>query len=151
RILTITAIASERLAAADPAMPGISPSLLDYHARAAELDWDDHEAVTEYWVGAWALLSGSAHAFEPGLIRSMAAADLARTPDPRTAFNHAGLGDATGWIDRLQEIRRPALVIHGTDDIVLPYVHAEALHAALPNSRLVKLEGTGHELPRAVW
>lgn len=50
RIATITTIASERLAAADPAMPGIAPELLAYHSRAAELDWNDREAVTEYWV-----------------------------------------------------------------------------------------------------
>jgi pimeloyl-ACP methyl ester carboxylesterase len=151
RILTITTIASERLAAADPAMPGISPDLLEYHSRVAELDWNDRAAVTEYWVGAWAMMSGSAHEFEPDLIRTMAAADLARTPNPLTAFNHAGLGDATAWLDRLEKIKQPVLVIHGTDDIVLPYVHAEALYEALPNARLVKLEGTGHELPRAVW
>lgn len=151
RILTITTIASERLAAADPSMPGISPELLEYHSRAAELDWNDREAVAEYRVGAWELLSGSAHEFEPGLIRTMATTDLSRTPNPLTAFNHAELGEATGWIDRLKEIKQPVLVIHGTDDIVLPYVHAEALYEALPNARLVKLEGTGHELPRAVW
>lgn len=151
RILTIATLASERLAAADPAMPGISPELLEYHARAAELDWSDRGAIIEYWVGAWALLSGSAHEFEPDLIRTMAAADLARTSNPLSAFNHAGLGDAVGWIDRLEEIKQPVLVIHGTDDIVLPYAHAEALYAALPNARLLKLEGTGHELPRAAW
>ena len=151
RVLTITTISSERLAAADSTMPGISPEVLEYHSRAATLDWNDRDAVTEYWVGAWALLSGSAHEFEPDLIRTMVAADLARTSNPLTAFNHAGLGDAIGWIGRLQEIKQPALVIHGTEDIVLPYVHAEALCEALPNARLVKLEGTGHELPRAVW
>lgn len=151
RILTIAMIASERLAAADPAMPGMAPELLAYHARAAELDWRDREAVIEYRVGAWALLSGSAHEFDPELIRTMATTELARTPNPLAAFNHAALGDATGWLDRLEEITQPALVIHGTDDIVLPYAHAEALYAALPDARLVTLEGTGHELPRAVW
>lgn len=151
RILTITAIASERLAKADPSMPGIAPELLAYHSRGGELNWNDREAVMEYWVGAWRLLAGSMHEFDPELIRKMARADLARTPNPLTAFNHAGLGDATGWIDRLDEISQPALVIHGTDDIVLPYVHAEALNDALPHARLVKLQGGGHELPRAVW
>jgi pimeloyl-ACP methyl ester carboxylesterase len=151
RVLTVTTIASERLAAPDPAMPGIAPELLEYHSRAAEIDWSNREAVTDYRVGAWALLSGSAHDFEPELVREMAADELARTPSPLTAFNHAGLGDAVGWIDRLEEIKQPVLVIHGTDDIVLPYVHAEALYEALPNARLVKLEGTGHELPRPVW
>lgn len=151
RILTIATLAAERLAAADPAMPGIAPELLDYHARAGELDWSDREAIIDYKVGAWALLSGPAHEFEPELIRQMATAELDRTPDPLAAFNHAGLGDAVGWLGRMHEIDQRALVIHGTHDIVLPFVHAEALSGALPNARLLRLEGTGHELPRAVW
>lgn len=151
RVRTITLIASERLARLDPNMPGMSPSVPEYHARAATLDWSDREAVLEYQVGAWRLLSGSAHAFEPGLIRAMAAEDLRRTPNPLTAFNHAQLQDPAGWTDRLDEIRHPALIIHGTEDIVLPYAHATALHRELPNAELLTLERTGHELPRGDW
>lgn len=151
RVITITMIASERLATADPALPGMSPSVPEYHAAAGELNWSDHKAVIEYQVGAWELLSGSKHNFDADLIRDMAAEDLKRTPNPLTAFNHAQLQDAVGWVDRLHEIRHPALIIHGTQDIVLPYAHAEALHAGLPHARLVKLEGTGHELPRGDW
>jgi hypothetical protein len=61
-VLTLTLIASERLAAADPAMPGMSPDIPAYHAAAAELDWADRAAVVEYQVGAWRLLNGPAHA-----------------------------------------------------------------------------------------
>ncbi len=151
RVRTLTLISSERLAAADPKMPGISPSVLEYHAQAGDLDWSDHAAVIAYHVGAWKLLSGSAHTFEPALIRRMAEEDLKRTPDPLTAFNHAQLQDAEGWINRLPEIGQPALIIHGTEDIVLPYAHAEALLAELPRATLLTLEGTGHELPRDDW
>lgn len=151
RVATITMIASERLASTDPDMPGMSPAVPEYHSRAGDLDWTDRDAVIEYQVGAWALLSGSSHEFDPELIRRLASDDLERTPNPLAAFNHAQLGDASDWINRLEEIRQPALIIHGTEDIVLPYAHAEALHAELPNSRLVRLEGTGHELPRGEW
>jgi hypothetical protein len=34
---------------------------------------------------------------------------------------------------------------------VIPYAYALALDEAFPNATLVKLEGTGHELPRAEW
>jgi pimeloyl-ACP methyl ester carboxylesterase len=151
RVQTITLIASERLAEADPAMPGMSPSVPEYHSRAAALDWSDAAAVVDYQVGAWRLLSGSAHEFEPDLIRRMAVEDLRRTPNPLTAFNHAQLQDPTGWTNRLREIRQPALIIHGTEDIVLPYAHANALHEELANSELLTLQGTGHELPRGDW
>jgi pimeloyl-ACP methyl ester carboxylesterase len=154
RVMTLTLIASERLAAADPDLPGMDPAVLDYHARAAGLDWSDHAAVTEYQLGAWRLLAGSAHPFDEPLVRAMAAADLQRTPNPLTAFNHAalpGMTDVEPWLDRLDEIRVPSLIIHGTEDRVLPYGHALALHDALPKSRLLTLHGTGHELPRGDW
>ena len=151
RVATLTLVASERLALADPSMPGLDPAILEYHAGAGDLDWTDRDAVVAYQVGAWRLLGGSAHPFDPEAIRAMAGADFDRTPDPLTTFNHAALGDATGWVGRLHEIDVPVLIVHGTEDPVLPYAHALALEAALPQSTLVTLEGTGHELHRADW
>jgi pimeloyl-ACP methyl ester carboxylesterase len=151
RVRTLTLIASERLTLADPSIPGMDPRIPAYHARAADLDWTDRAAVIEYQVGAWRLLSGSVHAFDEVGIRALAEEDFDRTPNPLTAFNHAGLGDATGWVNRLQEIHAPALIIHGTEDPVLPYAHGRALLAALSNSRLLTLAGTGHELHPLDW
>src|ERR671918_1484535 len=151
RALSLTLIASERLAAVDPELPAMDPSIAVYHARAAELDWSDRDSVVSYQIGAWRLLSGSAHTFDEPAIRRMAEADFDRTPSVLTTFNHAALGDAIGWVDRLDEIDIPALVVHGTEDPVLPYAHALALEAALPNASLLTLEGTGHELHRADW
>jgi len=151
RIRSLTLIASERLALADPNLPAMDPSIMEYHAEAGDLDWSDREAVIDYQVGAWRLLSGSAHPFDEAAIREMAQADFDRTPNPLTAFNHATLGDADAWVGRLDEVHIPALIIHGTEDPVLPYAHALALKAALRQSTLLPLEGTGHELHREDW
>jgi pimeloyl-ACP methyl ester carboxylesterase len=151
RVLTLTLIASERLALTDPALPGMDPKVLAYHAQAGEMDWTDRRAVLEYQVGAWRLLAGSAHPFDEEGIRALAAADFERTPNPLVPFNHARLGDATGWVGRLDEITAPALIIHGTEDPVLPYAHGLALHAGLRGSRLLTLPGTGHELHPLDW
>jgi len=151
RVLTLTLIASERLAMADPDLPSIDPSIIDYHASAAELDWWDRDSVVAHQVGAWRINSGSAHPFDEPAIRAMAEADFDRTPSLLTTFNHATLADAIGWVDRLDEIDVPALVVHGTEDPVLPYAHALALEAALPKASLLTLEGSGHELHQADW
>lgn len=151
RVSTLTLFASERLALADPAMPGMDPRIPAYHARAADLDWSDRDAVLEYQVGAWRLLNGSSHPFDEAFIRSMAEEDWDRTPNPLTAFNHASLSDAVGWVNRLDEIQAPALIIHGTDDLVLPYEHGLALQRDLPHARLLTLPGTGHELHPLDW
>jgi pimeloyl-ACP methyl ester carboxylesterase len=132
-------------------MPSMDPALLEHHAHGAELDWSNREHVMEYQVDAWRLLNGSAHPFDEDSIRRLAAQDFDRTPDLRTSFHHAGLDDAGGWTGRLSEIRAPALIIHGTEDNVLPYAHGLALHRELPDSTLVTLEGTGHELHPADW
>ena len=151
RVASLTLIASERLAAADPEMPGISQTVLDYHAQAAALDWSDRAAVLDYQVGAWRLLNGSAHPFDEEHIRQLAAADLDRTPTPLSAMNHAMLAGGEAWLGRLSEIAVPALIIHGTEDPVLPYPHALALVSALKHATLVTLAGSGHELHPADW
>jgi len=151
RVKTLTLIASERLAAPDPAVPAMDARIPAYHASAANLDWNNRDAVLEYQVGAWRLLSGSAHLFDEAFIRGLAEEDLNRTPNPLTVFNHAGLREAAGWIGRLDEIHAPVLIIHGTQDPVLPYAHALALKAALQDSRLLTLQGAGHELHPLDW
>lgn len=151
RVKTLTIIASERLASADPSLPGVDREVLAYHARAAKLDWTDRTAVIEYQLGAWRLLSGPGRAFDQALIRTLAEEDWDRTPNPLTPFNHAGLTEAVGWVNRLDEIQAPSLIIHGTEDRILPFAHGLALHAALSNSRLLTLEGAGHELHPLDW
>ena len=151
RVLSLTLVASERLASEDPDMPPIDPRVLAYHARAGDLDWSDREVVVEYQVGAWRLLAGSAHPFDEAAVRRMAEEDFERTDNPLTSMNHALLTGGEHWSDRLDEVRAPALVVHGTEDRVLPYAHGLALTEALTEATLLKLEGTGHELHRADW
>ncbi len=150
-VKSLTLVASERLAAADPNLPAIDAAVLNYHAQGAELDWTNRQAVIDYQLGAWRLLTGSAHQFDETLIRTLAADDFDRTPNLLTAFNHAQLQGGDRWLNRLHEIAVPTLIIHGTEDRVLPYAHALALHCEIANSTLLRLEGTGHELHPDDW
>ncbi|HEY1295493.1 MAG TPA: alpha/beta fold hydrolase [Chloroflexota bacterium] len=45
-------------------------------------------------------------------------------------------------------VRCPTLIIHGSDDHITPIANSHQLHAAIPQSQLVELEGAGH-LPNA--
>jgi pimeloyl-ACP methyl ester carboxylesterase len=66
-------------------------------------------------------------------------------------MNHSLLSGGERWYDRLNEVRAPALIIHGTQDPVLPYAHGVAPVEALPQATLLTLKGTGHELHRNDW
>ncbi|MCU0570615.1 MAG: alpha/beta fold hydrolase [Oculatellaceae cyanobacterium Prado106] len=151
RIKSLTLIASERLVEDDPTLPSIAPSVLSYHAKASEIDWTNREAVMDYQIGAWRLLNGSAHSFDESLIRQLSNTDFDRTPNLLTTFNHALLQGGEQWVNRLHEIVAPTLIIHGTEDLVLPYAHGLALQAEIPNAVLLTLPRTGHELHRNDW
>lgn len=151
RVTSLTLIASERLAETDPEMPPLSPALIDYHQQAGTLDWSDKDAVVEYQVGAWRINAGSAHIFDAEMIRQIAQENFDRTPNILTTFNHTTLDGGEKWLGRLAEITAPTLIIHGTEDPVLPYVHGLALKAAIRNSELLTLHGTGHELHPDDW
>ncbi|MBZ2188828.1 alpha/beta fold hydrolase [Alcanivorax sp. JB21] len=151
RVKSLTLISSERLADTDPDMPTLSPAVIDYHQQAGALDWSDRDAVVEYQVGAWRINAGTAHVFETEKIRKIAQESYDRTQDILTTFNHTTLGGGEEWLDRLNEITAPTLIIHGTEDPVLPYAHGLALKDAIRHSELLTLQGAGHELHSADW
>jgi 3-oxoadipate enol-lactonase len=47
-------------------------------------------------------------------------------------------------LDRLGDISAPTLVIHGTEDEMLPHSNAVLIASRIPHARLETLEGVGH-------
>ena len=41
----------------------------------------------------------------------------------------------------------PALVVHGTHDPLIPFENGLRVHRAVPGSRMLVLDGVGHDLP----
>lgn len=48
----------------------------------------------------------------------------------------------------IEEVGVPVLVVHGTEDDVVPVAHASRIASAAPGARLEILEGAGHQLRR---
>jgi pimeloyl-ACP methyl ester carboxylesterase len=66
--------------------------------------------------------------------------------------NHSILEGGEPLRPRLSELTMPTLLLHGTEDPLFPYGHAEALAAEIPGAKLLPLAGVGHEMPpRPVW
>jgi pimeloyl-ACP methyl ester carboxylesterase len=56
------------------------------------------------------------------------------------------------WRERLDSVAAPTLVVHGTEDPMFPFGHAEALAREIPDAELLPLEATGHEyFPPHTW
>ena len=50
-------------------------------------------------------------------------------------------------LDKVKSIKAPTLIIHGTEDPLIPVDHGIYLFNNIPNSKKLILEGVGHEIP----
>jgi pimeloyl-ACP methyl ester carboxylesterase len=87
-------------------------------------------------------VAGSRFPFAEAHYRGIATTDAARGANPAP-----GVPSASSRLDDLGRILAPTLVVHGTEDPVYPFTHAEALAAGIPDATLVPWEGVGHEQP----
>lgn len=160
RVLTLTLImsspASASIAAgmatgAAGALPGLAPRVLELMAATiANPPTTDAERI-EAAVRQWSVLAGSADPPDEALLRAREARVLARARNIDAAQNHAlAMALSPDRMDVLGQVDVPTLVIHGTDDPILPLPHGEALAALIKGARLLPIEGMGHDLPPRV-
>ncbi|WP_242218288.1 alpha/beta fold hydrolase [Bacillus cereus group sp. BfR-BA-01380] len=147
RILTLTLMASSIFGSDENSrnLPPMDEKILAYHANGATLNWSDQDSVAHYLVAGAKLLCGSKHTFDEKRAYKQVITEIKRANNLLSMFNHALLKGDDSYEGMLTKINVPVLVIHGTEDTVLPYEHGLALANEIPNSSLLTLEGTGHE------
>lgn len=131
-----------------PDLPSMEPRLASVFAnQEPEPDWSDREAAIEALVESERPFAGSIP-FDEERMRITAASAYDRTADMvAMQTNHWILESAAPTEKRLSEITAPTLVMHGTEDPLFPFPHAEALAHEIPDARLVPLRGMGHQYP----
>jgi pimeloyl-ACP methyl ester carboxylesterase/SAM-dependent methyltransferase len=137
----------------NPDLPPIAASLVErWAAPAAEPDWSDREAVIQHLLDGEKAMAGSVGVDEARL-RELAARVVDRSADIAASMtNHYIIDDGDPIRPRLGEIAAPTLILHGAEDPLLPYGHAEALAREIPGAELVPLPGVGHQMPPPqVW
>ncbi|MEV6491227.1 alpha/beta hydrolase [Actinoplanes sp. NPDC051633] len=106
----------------------------------------------DYVVESLRAYAGDSPFFDAEAVRTLAEQDIARTRDLTAALtNHFSMhidGPAGGGFG---DLTAPVLVVHGDRDPMYPLAHGAALHAAVPGSRFLVLEGAGHDVPRPLW
>jgi pimeloyl-ACP methyl ester carboxylesterase len=108
--------------------------------------------VIDYQLQLARVCASRSSPFDEEELRRLAGRVLDRTSNVEASMtNHDFLKGADPWRERLRDLDVPTLVIHGTEDPVLPYGHALALAREIRGAELLPLERTGHELPRRVW
>ena len=148
-------VASLTLISTSPGGPDLPPTSEEFIAHVtgmAEPDWSDRAAVIDYLVDLARVSASRSRPFDEAAMRDLWGQVLDRTVNIASSMaNHDVIDVGDPLRGRLAEISAPTLVVHGTEDPVLPYGHALALAKEIPGAHLLTLEQTGHELPRPVW
>lgn len=145
RAATLTSIMSTT-GRADCSRPTMrTTALLLRHPRS-----DDVEAIVAHGTMAGRAVGGRfpmEDAFMAERIRSETLRNRCPTGFLRQMAAIIADGDRT---DRLRRIVAPTLVIHGSDDPLVPVAGGRETARAIPGARLLEIDGMGHTLPPQV-
>jgi pimeloyl-ACP methyl ester carboxylesterase len=112
----------------------------------------DREGFAEFVVGAWRVIGSPGFEADEEALRARGRASFDRGIHPEgTARQLVAILASGDRTDALRRLDVPALVIHGTDDVLVDVSGGKATAAAIPGARLELFEGMGHDLPRSLW
>lgn len=94
-------------------------------------------------------LTGSRFPFDEALFRSEAKKRIQQGINTANA-QIAAVGASPNRFDRLQEIKKPTLIVHGSEDPLIPIDHGLSLAENIPNASSMIMLGVGHEIPEAL-
>ena len=142
RLLSLTSIMSSPSGPNDPDLPDMEEKV----ARAAAALENPDDAIAAM-IGMFRTLSGSRYPFDEAAFRSAFMEGVGRGGfNPKCAHGLA-VERSPSRRERLGSVSVPTLVLHGSEDPILPLEHGRATAAAIPGARLVIAEGFGHDLP----
>jgi pimeloyl-ACP methyl ester carboxylesterase len=127
------------------------PAIRVYPALLGKPPKTKEEAV-ERVVALFAVVGSPGFERDEDELRSMAARSYERSADPAGyARQLAAIITAADRTPDLRKVQMPTLVIHGTKDKLVRPSGGKATARAIPGSKLLLIEGMGHDLPRGAW
>jgi pimeloyl-ACP methyl ester carboxylesterase len=113
---------------------------------------ESREEAIERTVATWRFIRSPSFEWDEDRVRELATISYDRAHDPagfaRQLLAILASGDRTA---ALASVDVPALVIHGDADTLVQPSGGEATAGALPDARIVIVEGMAHDLPHGAW
>ncbi|HEY0300040.1 MAG TPA: alpha/beta hydrolase [Rhizomicrobium sp.] len=147
KVLSLTSIMSST---GNPALPQATPEAMAVlMTRPPE---DDFKALVEQAVKAQLVIGSPGYPPDPAALKRQVIADLNRSTyavgvSRQMAAIMAG-GDRR---EALKTITAPAIVVHGSDDPLVPVEGGRDTAASISGAELREIPGMGHDLPAALF
>ncbi len=146
RARSITSIMSTT---GDPSLPPAKPEAMAVLFRPPS---KSREEYVDGAVESWKVIAGSGFPPDEARIRKRSERtwDRCYAPDG-VARQMVGILAQGNRRPMLEGVDLPFLVIHGTDDPLVPHTGGEDTAAAVSGADLVLIDGMGHDMPKETW
>ncbi len=146
RVFSLTSIMSST---GNPALPQAAPDVMAMMMRPAPDPAVDTEGFLAVRLAFARKIAGTGFPFDEEGHRAILLEEVRRYYDPGgTARQIAAMAVAGNRRARLATITMPTLVIHGTDDPLIPPACGQDTARSIPNAIYLPISGMGHDLPR---
>jgi pimeloyl-ACP methyl ester carboxylesterase len=136
----------------NPENPPPAPQVMALLTRQPPHPHEDEAGFLAHRMTFARLISGRGFPFDEAVKRSEALAEVRRSYDPAGFSRQIAAIAATGDIrKRLAKVRVPTLVVHGSDDPLIPPDAGKDTAAGISNAELLELQGMGHEVPPPLY
>ena len=143
RTLSLTSIMSTT---GNPRLSRASREAMDVLVNRPKTD--DLEALVAHGVRASQVLAGPAFPVAPDVLEARVRETIQRSNYPDGFARQLAAIVADGdRRQRLKAITAPTVVIHGSDDSLVPLDGGRDTAASIPGARLVEVRGMGHNVP----
>lgn len=144
RVKSLTSIMSS---SGDPRLPAARPDVVR-HLFAKRPKSPDPTDMLEHTIKTVRLISSPGYPRGDEEWRELIAASLARSFYPQGFMRQmAAIVEDGSRVQRLKTIKKPTLVIHGSDDPLVPMECGVDTARHIEGAKLEILEGMGHDLP----
>lgn len=149
RVRSLTSIMSST---GNPALPQAAPEVMAMMMRPAPDPISDEVGFLAHSIAFARRISGKDSLFDDEAHRRFVLEETRRAYDPGGSGRQIAAMAVTGdRRSRLATITVPALVIHGTDDPLVPPACGRDTAASIPHANLLLIDGMGHDLPPAFY
>ena len=142
RVLSLISIYSST---GNPDLPRPTPEAMKVLMTAPPAD---REGFIEYQMRVRKILSGPGFAIDEAWVREIMAQSYDRCFCPQGAGRQLlAILTQTDRRPALADLKAPTLVIHGTDDPLVPVEAGKDTARSIPGAELMLIEGMGHDIP----
>ncbi|HXE51049.1 MAG TPA: alpha/beta hydrolase [Ramlibacter sp.] len=146
RVLSLTSIMGSSGARY---LPGPKPKVL--RVLLSRPDGTDEQAIVDHYVKLFRAIGSPAFPLDEAALRERVLAATRRSYHPAGSVRQmTAIAADARRADELPRITIPTLVLHGTDDPLVPFACGEDTARRIRGSRFLGIEGMGHDLPPGV-